>query len=176
MKKIKIYKVIITFILSFIVHFIYTLFPSILTSIFFPINESIWEHMKIIYTSILLSTIIEYFIYKKKSIKTNNLLISIPITSIICIIIYLIINYLISLIFPHKLLISITLLLIIYIIAELISYKLLNMKEIKYQKIIGIILIILSYLIFTYLTYNPPHNNLFIDSQTNTYGIKENHK
>lgn len=173
MKKIKIYKVVITFLLSFIAHFLYNWFPIFLIAIFFPVNESIWEHMKIIYTCILLTTVIEYFIYKKKKIKVNNLLISIPITSIISIIIYLIINQFLSLFFEHNLLISIILLFIIYIIAEIISYKILNMKEIKHQRIIGIILIIIIYLIFTYLTYNPPKDDLFIDSQTNTYGINK---
>ena len=79
MKKIKILITIIIFILSFPIHFIYNIFPNFITSIFFPLNESIFEHMKIIYTSILISSIIEYLIYKYKNIKVNNFIISIPI-------------------------------------------------------------------------------------------------
>ena len=68
MKKIKIFIILLSFILSFPIHFIYDLFPCFLTSIIAPVNESIWEHMKIIYTSILLSSIIEYFIFKSKQL------------------------------------------------------------------------------------------------------------
>ena len=89
MKRIKVLMIVIAFILSFPIHFMYDLFPSFITSIFFPVNESIWEHMKIVYTSILVTSITEYFIYKKKNIKVNNFVINIPIISIIGIIIYL---------------------------------------------------------------------------------------
>jgi len=147
MKKIKVLIVIIIFLISFITHFVYTIFPNFITGIFFPINESVWEHMKIIFTSTLISTLIEYIIYKKKLIKYNNLLISIPIISIIGIIFYLITYSLIDLFIPHNFIISILLLLITYMIMEIISYKILNINEMKYQKIIGIILIIISYII-----------------------------
>ena len=173
MKKIKLLIVIIIFILSFITHFIYTYFPNFITSIFFPVNESIWEHMKIIFTSTLISTFIEYIIYKKKGINTNNLLISIPTISILGIFFYLIIYSFINTFISHNFIITIFLLLFTYIMMEILSYKILNMKEIKYQKTIGIILIILSYILFIYLTYYPPKTSLFIDTQTNTYGIKK---
>lgn len=173
MKRIKIYKIIITFIVSFFVHFIYTWFPNIFTSIFFPVNESVWEHMKIIYTSTLISSVIEYFMYKNKRIKINNFVISIPITSILGIIIYLIVYQIISLFIPHNLFISIVLLLIVYILMEVISYYILNSNNIKNQKNIGISLIKISYIIFVYLTYNPIKIDLFIDPQTGTYGIEK---
>jgi hypothetical protein len=127
--------------------------------------------MKIIYTSILVSSIIEKSIYKYKKIKVNNFFISIPIISIIGIFVYLIINSLMEKVIPHSLVVSIILLLIVYIICEVVSYYILKAKLFKNQKIIGIFLIILSYLIFTYLTYNPLKTYLFLDTQTNTYGI-----
>lgn len=171
MKKIKIIITIITFILSFFVHFGYNIFPNFITSIFFPVNESIFEHMKIIYTSVLLSSIIEYFMYKKENIKINNFILSIPISVIISINLYLSIYLLIDKFIPHNLFISITLLLLVYIFNSFISYKILNMKEIKYSKLIGIILIILSYIIFLYFTYYPLDNYLFLDTTNNSFGV-----
>lgn len=173
MKKIKILSVFITFVLSFLIHFLYNIYPSILTSILAPVNESVWEHMKIIYTCILINSFIEYFIYKSKNISFNNFLISIPITSILSIIIYLILYIPLELLFGHSLALATILLFIIYIIAQIISYYILNSNKIKYGNIIGIILIIVSYIIFTYLTYNPIKNSLFLDTQTNTYGIEK---
>lgn len=171
MKKIKIFIIILAFLLSFPIHFIYDIFPSFFTSIIAPVNESIWEHMKIIYTSILLSSIIEYFIYKKKRYDTNNFFISIPISSILGIIFYLVIYLLIDLFIPHSFFIAIFIMLITYIFSNIISYIILNKKEIPNQKELGISLILISYIVFTHLTYYPPKSYMFIDQITKTYGI-----
>lgn len=172
-KNIKLISIILAFIFSFFAHFTYEWFHNVFTSILFPINESVWEHMKIIYISIILASIVEYIIYKKKDIKVNNFSISIPSVSIIGIILYLAIYYPIEIVFGHNLIISIILLFIIYIICEVISYYILKSPKIKYQNTIGIILIIISYIVFAYLTYNPPKIPLFIDPQNNTYGIQK---
>ncbi len=171
MKKIKIFIIILAFLLSFPIHFIYDIFPSFFTSIIAPVNESIWEHMKIIYTSILLSSIIEYFIYKKKRYDTNNFFISIPISSILGIIFYLVIYLLIDLFIPHSFFIAIFIMLITYIFSNIISYIILNKKEIPNQKELGISLVLISYIVFTHLTYYPPKSYMFIDQITKTYGI-----
>lgn len=161
MKKIKIFITFILFIVSILVHFGYSIFSCFFTSIFFPINESIWEHMKIIYTSIIIASIIEYFIYVNSSIIINNFLLSIPLISIIGIMLYLIIYSIIDIFIPHNLIVAIVLLYIIFIICEIISYYILKFKKIRYEKVLGIVLIIISYIIFTYLTYYPLNNKLF---------------
>ena len=171
MKKIKIFIIILAFLLSFPIHFIYDIFPSFFTSIIAPVNESIWEHMKIIYTSILLSSIVEYFIYKIKRYDTNNFFISIPISSILGIIFYLVIYLLIDLFIPHSFFIAIFIMLITYIFSNIISYIILNKKEIPNQKELGISLILISYILFTHFTYYPPKSYMFIDQITKTYGI-----
>jgi len=171
MKKIKIFIIILEFVLSFPIHFIHDKFPCFLTSIFFPVNESIWEHMKIIYTSILLSSIIEYFIYKKKNIPTNNFIISIPISAVVGIVFYLVIYLIIDIFIPHNFFVAIVIMFITYIFSNIVSYFILNKKEIPNQKELGISLILISYIIFTHLTYYPPKNYLFIDQLTRTYGV-----
>ena len=79
------------FLISFISHFVYTIFPNIFTSIFFPVNESIWEHMKILFTSSLLYGIIDYIILKKNNIKYNNYPFQLWFTSLIIMPTYLVI-------------------------------------------------------------------------------------
>ena len=171
MKKIKLFIILISFVLSFPIHFIYELFPCYLTSIIAPVNESIWEHMKIIYTSILVSSIIEYFVYKKKKIITNNFIISIPISAIVGIIFYLVIYLIIDIFIPHNFFVAIFIMFITYVVSQIISYFILNIKEIPNQKELGISLILVSYIIFTHLTYYPPKTYLFIDQITNRYGL-----
>ena len=46
-----------------------------------------------------------------------------------------------------------------------------NYKNIKNSNVIGIGIIILLYVIFGYLTYNPIETKLFFDTQKKIYGI-----
>lgn len=173
MKKIKLISVYIIFILSFLSHFIYKLFPNTLFSILFPVNESIWEHIKLIATPVLIYMIVEYIIYRKKNIPYNNFILSYSISIIIGIIFYLIIYLPIHYIFGHSLLFAIALLFITFVIIEYISYKIMNYKEIKYSNLIGILIILFIYIIFGIFTYYPPKNDLFFDIQTKSYGINK---
>ena len=90
-KKLKIIMTIIIFLLAFPFHFLYDKFSNFIFFIFFPVNESIWEHMKLLFTSIIFSGVIEYIIIKKKDVKVNNYLLSLFIPAILSIPIYLII-------------------------------------------------------------------------------------
>ena len=132
LKKIKIIAIIGIFIISFASHFVYKLFPNILMSIFFPVNESIFEHMKIIFTSTLLYGIIDYLLIKKNNITYNNFPFQLFFTSFISIPIYLIMYLPIRYLLGEYLIISISLLLITYIISQVISYYLLTTKQISY--------------------------------------------
>ena len=151
----------------------YNLFPNLLFSILFPVNESIWEHMKLIATSTLVFSIFEYFIYKRKNIYFNNYILAYAISIILGIIIYLILYIPLDNIFGHNLFIAILLLFIIFIFIQVISYYIMNTNKIKYSNIIGIILIILIYFLFGYLTYNPIHISLLYDYANKHYGIKK---
>ena len=171
MRKIKIIAVFIIFILSFISHFMYDILRYNIFSILFPVNESIWEHMKLISTPVLIFSIFEYIIYKKKDIEFNNFILSYSISIIIGILFYLIIYLPIHYIFGHSLLVAIIILFITFILLEYISYYIMNYKNIKYSNIIGFSIIIFIYIIFGYLTYNPPLIDLFYDTSKNIYGI-----
>ena len=171
MKKIKIIGVFLIFILSFISHFMYEWFPNTLFSILFPVNESIWEHMKLIVTPVLIFSLIEYIVYRKKNISYNNFILSYAISLILGIIIYLMIYLPIDYIFGHSMIFAISLLFLIFIIVEVISYYIMNYREIMYSNLIGIILIIIMYIVFGYLTYNPILNYLFYDTSKKIYGI-----
>ena len=171
MKKIKFWMGILCFLLSFIAHNFYDFFPCFITSIFFPVNESVFEHMKIIFTCILLSSAVEYCVYKCKGIKPNNFTLSIPITAILGIIIYLLLYYLIELIIPHSLYVTIALLLLVFLICEKISLYIQSKEKIKKEKMLGIILIVICYLLFTLFTYKTPKYPIFYDNNSNIYGI-----
>ncbi len=169
-KKIKIIGIIIAFILCFPLHFIYDKFPNFITSIFFPVNESIWEHMKILFGSIIISGVIQKIIVILKKDKINNMCFSNFIAAITSIPIFLIIFLPFYFIIGENIIINIIIMLITIIISEIISYLITNMKDYKLENVV-ILFVIIIYIIFALLTYYPPRNFLFIEEKTLSYGI-----
>lgn len=164
---------IITFLLCFLTHFLYKWLPNPVFSIFFPVNESIWEHMKMLYTTILLAGVIEYFILKKFKISHQNLLLSIAIKALISIPIYLIMFLPIFYNFGEIMFVTFIILFITILIVNYIGYKILELKPIKYQKAISITSIIIVYIIMTILTYKAPRLDLFFDTKEEKYGLND---
>ena len=171
LKKIKIISCIGIFILCFISHFVYDLIPSTLTAIFFPVNESIWEHTKLIFTSIILYGIIDYILLCKFNIKFNNFFTSLFVSSFTMIPIFLIMYMPLFYKFGPKMFINIMTMAITIIISQVISYYILKSKENELLNKISIGLIIISYIVFAYLTYNPPKSRIFFDTEDEKYGI-----
>jgi hypothetical protein len=163
----------IAFLLAFLCHFLYTWLPNPVFSIFFPVNESIWEHMKMLYTTILLSGIIEYIIMKKNNIDNNNFLLNLFIKSILSIPIYLVIFLPIFYNIGENMFIAISTMLISIFIVNLIGYKILQIEDIPYQRIIAILSIVIVYIIMGILTYKPPKTDLFFDTKDEKYGIND---
>lgn len=173
LKKIKLIQIIGVFILSFICHFAYDWFPNTIFSFIFPVNESIWEHMKIIITAYLLYGIIDYLLLKKNNYSCNNYLSQLILVPIIGIITYLIIYLPIYNLIGENMIVSIELLLLIYVFMSYLSYLFICEENNKILKIISIPLIFIIYGIFIYLTYKPPKNYIFYDTTKNIYGIPD---
>ena len=170
MKKYIFINTICIFILGFIFHFIYEIFPIFITSILAPVNESIFEHMKLIMSSYYFYLIIRYFIYKNNHINTNNLLFKTFISLITTIIIFLIIYLPIYYTFGENLIITLILYFIAILISEFIYFNKFENYNYKLDKL-ALIFTILLYIITTYLTYNPPKIDIFMDPITKKYGI-----
>ena len=170
LKKIKIINIILFFSLSFLWHFMYDWFPNFLTSIFFPVNESIWEHMKIIFGVIVFGSLISLILMNKFHIKHNNFYVEIITKAVLGVLFYLIIFIPLYKWLDENMFISISLMLITYIFVEIIGYKILKLNEMNIN-ILPIILIFLCYILFFLLTYYPPHNFIFFDEIKLIYGI-----
>ena len=171
LKKIKIINVIGVFALSFLFHFMYEWWSNVVTSIFFPVNESIWEHMKIFVSAILVWGLVDKFLLDKFNIYYNNHFFSTVLTSVLSIIVYLIIYLPLYKIFGEVMFISIWLMLLDYILMAYVSYKILSGRELNINKVFLIIVIIVIYVSFGLLTYKPPKYFLFYDTNKKKYGI-----
>lgn len=167
----KIIAIIGIFVLSFLFHFMYEWIPNTLTSIFFPVNESIWEHMKLMFTSVTIYGIIDYIILNKSKIKYNNFFVSLFVSSIAIIPIFLIMYLPLYYKIGPKMYLNISIMFISIIISQIISYYILKTKNCNKLNIISIIFIMLSYITFSYLTYNPIKCELFFDTMDEKYGI-----
>ncbi len=169
-KKSKILSTILIFLLCFPFHFLYDILPNTLFSIFFPVNESIYEHMKMMFSAIIFYGIIDYFVLKK--CKHNNFLFSLWVTAFLSIFIYLAIYLPIFNHYGENMIVSITLLFIVIAFTQVISYYILNCKDLNLD-IVSIILIVTSYIVLAYLTYNPIKNYIFLDTENEKYGIND---
>ena len=159
------------FILNFIAHFTYKFIPSFFTSIFFPVNESIMEHVKMLFTTGVVFTLISYIFTKENNIFIKAFLRSL-ILCIILLILYLPVYYLLG----ENLPLTLVILFITILLEEIIFVFIPITKNNNTLNIIGLILLIITYIIFTIWTYYPPQVDLFIDPETNTYGITLNNR
>ena len=161
------------FLLCFITHFIYDILPFNVVGVFFPVNESIWEHMKMIYSTTLLYGIIEYLIMKKFHLHYNNFLLATYTKSIINIPIYLVMYLPLFYNFTENMIITFIILFISIFITNYIGYRILKLNRINYQKEVSIAFIIVTYIIMAILTFKAPHKDLFFDSKNEKYGIND---
>lgn len=173
MKKLRIKSSILIFLLCFVSHFLYEWMPSVVISIFFPVNESIWEHMKLLFTTILLYHLFEYIYLYYKKINFNNYCIASFVSSLLSIPIYLVMFLPIYYAIGENMVVTFIILFITICLAEIIHYSITIQKSIKYQCIISIVLIIISYIVFGYLTYDHPKTDFFYDTVEEKYGINQ---
>mgnify|MGYP004539769011 FL=1 len=172
-KIITIISMIFIFLIGFIIHNLYEWCPNIVTLILSPVNESVFEHMKMIYTSYIIWIIIKYFILKKYNIKENNFLLKELLTFLFNIALFLTIYWPIYSKFGENMLVTLTIYLISIIISQVLNYFIEFKKDSNVLNIISLLVIFLIYAFTTYLTYNPPICKFFLDPTNNSYGLNK---
>ena len=126
LKGVKIINVFVVFALCFITHFMFDWFPNTFFSIFFPVNESIWEHMKMLYSSIIIAGVIDYFLIKKFHGNTNTFLTSLFVSAILSIPVFLIIYLPFYYLIGENMVLNLIVLFITIVISQIISFYLLK--------------------------------------------------
>lgn len=135
-----------------------------------PVNESVWEHLKLVFWPLVFFSIIEYFLLKKEA---HNFVLSRLVAIIIAELTILITFYSYTAILGTEiLLVDILSFIIGVILGYLVSYKILKFKTApKWSTIISLVAIVLLGIIFVVFTYLPPEIPLFQDPETGLYGI-----
>ena len=160
-KRLKIISTILVILFSFLFHSIYDKFPNFITSLFFPVNESIWEHMKMVYLSYVAAYIIELIIIHKTNMQSFNQKASIVISILFNIVIYLAFYIPVYNIY-----------IISIIITEIVSYKVITSnKNYSFLNKYSYLILFIIELIFIYLTYFPLKLDIFVDKLNKKIGI-----
>ena len=171
-KNYQIFSVIFTFILGTLLHFTYKLSgENYIIALFSAVNESIWEHLKLLYFPMLLTLIIGYF-YMGKNVP--NFLCSKTIGIIIATLFTVIFFYTYSGILGKNIaFIDISLFFMATILGEYVAYRFIT-NTVKCNKKISIFVLILIGICFITFTYSTPELGIFKDPITYQYGIIKN--
>ncbi len=142
---------------------------SKLFAAFFPVNESVWEHLKLGHWAVITFSIVEYFtIYKK----VNNFFLAKAIGSyIISLTILLIFYSYYTFIGKNIVIVDILSYIIGVAICQFISYKIYQLKNSKNLNYIGITVLIITSVLLIYFTFSPPKLDIFKDKRDNSFGI-----
>ena len=165
---------IIIFLATFLFHYGYQKFPNFLTAILFPVNESLFEHLKLIYvTEILISVIIYYFL-KHKGIIINNFYFGLLLSTIFNIILFYLIYLPIYNRFGQNLVVTMIIYFITLSLSQYLFYMISKRKEKNINQYISILIIPIFWLILIYFTFNPLKTDFFFDPIKEIYGISSN--
>ncbi len=163
------------FILGCLWHFLYeSLGENIFLGLIAPVNESMWEHWKLGLYPILIYSAIEYNFVKEEA---NNFWFSKFISIIVFEIVCFSLTGLWHSIFKDAsstadLIVDIGGYFIGVIAAQIASYIIAcRSKKNKRLAYIALVGIILHIIIFTIFTFNPPRSEYFRDANTGEYGI-----
>lgn len=169
LKTYKILNVFIIFLLMFITHNLYDWFPNPILACFFPVNESIAEHVKMLFTTFMICGIIELIVLKKHEL--SNGISNILISTLTCIISFLIVWLPLYYFLGENMIITFITLFLSIILSQYISYKLYNLRYEKDYSFISILIIAILTISMGILTFIQPHVKYFEDPQRHNYGI-----
>lgn len=167
--------ILIIFIIGFFMHYIYEWSAnSLIVGFFAPVNESIWEHLKLNFWPMLIWWMAGYIILgKRNNVSASQWFTSCAVAELICPLVVLCFYYTYTgALGVESLILDIFSLLLGIAVAQGLAlhvYK--NARLSQYCLYISIAILILLAVAFTVFTFAPPHIPLFKDSLTGKYGI-----
>lgn len=161
------------FVIGSVMHFVYKLSGnSRIVALIAPVNESIFEHSKLLLFPITIVWLFYYFI-NKSNINSDNYFFAMLINIIISIIAMFSFYYTYKGIIGNSYLwIDILDLLISLVISQLVANHVYVYSS-SISQYVSISFIMLIYLVYFYLTYKPLKIPLFFDKKSKSYGINK---
>jgi hypothetical protein len=176
-KSLSIWGAVFAILASPLLHFVYGWSQNnIIVGLFAPVNESPWEHMKLVFTSLALFAFVDYSYLKGK---VENYCFALAKQIGLGMAFILAVFYIYTPIVGHSILIvDISSFVVAVILAKYLGYKILTGSfkswEFKGINTLSIVIMVLLAAFFVYATFNPPRVGLFLDEQTGAYGMDSN--
>jgi len=174
MKKIKKWHIagfIISIVLGVLLHFLYEWSNNNkYVAIFGPVNESLWEHCKLLFWPIFIYSIFEYFCIGKRY---KNYLYAKMVSLYIGVFAIISLFYTYSgIIGQHYFVADMIIFVVSIFISQYLSYRIIVSHK-EMDRFFSFLLIIFLLLCFILFTYYPPEIQLFKDLKTGQYGINK---
>lgn len=171
LKKSQIAGFIFTTVIGTALHFAYEWAGgSPIVGVFSAVNESVWEHLKLLFVPMLVFGIVEYFWYGKK---LENF-IPVRFLSILLGMAIIVVGFYTytGIIGSHFLIVDVLLFIISVYAAYRYSYKMLQTEKFtsSFSKGLAIVGLLFLMACFAAFTFAPPHLQLFLDQTSGAYG------
>jgi hypothetical protein len=168
--------IVFTVIIGSLLHFTFDFFnQSLVVGLFSAVNESVWEHLKLVMMPMALLALWQGIVLKKKP---NNFWLSRAKAIYLAPIIIVALFYGYTVILgKNYLVLDIAIFIIAVIVAELIAKKITRMdfhfgKKSRAVDLLSKISILLAVILFAYFTFCPPQNFLFEDPTNDGYSLE----
>ena len=164
----------IVFGLSALWHFIFAIMPTNFMAIIFPVNESPWEHAKLLFFPAIIGYVILYYYYGKSK---KNFLYGHAISLLVMPVVMFALFYgYRSIGIDEMLIIDIIITFIVIILGSYIGYRISHSeRDYKNKSVITYTIPIALFILLTTLTFVQPKISLFQHSHTGEYGILEHY-
>lgn len=143
-----------------------------LVGVFSAVNESVWEHLKLGFWSLIFFSCIEYWFIRDE---TNNFLLAKGLGMVTLQGVILVVFYTYTM-FTAKpiLMIDISSYILGSVLCQVVSYRILTqVNEKRILNKLGLTLILFHAVLLIAFTFTPPKLPIFQDSHTLTYGIQQ---
>ena len=164
LKTVQIVVIILAIVFGTLLHFTYEWSgENRIVGLFSATNESVWEHLKLVFYPMLILAIVEYFVVKKEA---NNYIEAKSLGIFLAIAFIIVFYYTYTgIIGKNFFIIDILTFIISIILGEWVSYKLMIRKSesTTLSKILSSAIIFYFLISFILFTYSPPNINLFKD-------------
>ena len=169
MKKFKILSTFFIIILGTILHFTYEWSNNNqIVGAFSAVNESTWEHLKLLFFPMLITTIVGYFYFGKR---VPNFLCGKVLEVITSMVFTIVVYYTYTGVLGSDIaFVNILIFILAAIVGELVNYAIIISGFLCNKKAAIGVLVILG-MMFVYFTYNAPEIEIFKDPITGGYGI-----
>ena len=157
-------------ILSGPFHFLYEWSgKSVVAALFFPVNESVWEHLKLGFYANVVFSLAEFRIIGNK---VNNYFLAKALGNMVLGLTIIVIFYAyVSIIGNHYLILDLMIFVFGVFLCQVVTYRIFMGTSSSLSNRLGVFILILVGVIFAVFTFYPPHAGIFLDHSSSIYGI-----